>query len=115
MVTIDELDKFVRNDDGYVRTLHIAFDNYAVGRLSVCADTWTRILCHVEDKPNVRVFSVTLSGNPFDYDHCNCLLDLLEKYCRLSNPAWVADLQALADQINDAIPDCSVPAIYRIM
>ena len=63
MVTIDALDKFVRNDDGYVRTLHIAFDNYAVGRLSVCADTWTRILCHVEDRPNVRVFSVTLSDN----------------------------------------------------
>lgn len=109
MVTIDDLDRFVRDDDGWVRTLHIEFDEYAVGRLSVCADTQTRILCHVEDRPNVRVFSVTLSGNPFDFDHCNCLLDLLEKYCRLSNPAWVAD------QINDAIPECSVPAIYRIM
>lgn len=73
MVTIDALDKFVHSPFGNV--LGIEFDEYAVGRLSVCADTWTRILCHVEDRPNVRVFSVTLSGNPFDYDHCNCLLD----------------------------------------
>ena len=39
MVTIDDLDRFVRDDDGWVRTLHIEFDEYAVGRLSVCADT----------------------------------------------------------------------------
>lgn len=112
MVTVDDLDKFVRSDDGFVRTLHIEFDEYAVGRLSVCADTWTRILCHVEDRPNVCKFSVPFSDNPFDFDHGDYLF---EKYCRLSNPAWVADLQALADQINDAVPGCSVSAIYRIM
>ena len=61
---------------------------------------------------NTRVFSVPLTGDAFDFDHDDYLL---EKYCRLSNPAWVADLQALADQINDAIPGCIVPAIYRIM
>lgn len=83
------------------------------GRLSVYADTWERTLCHhAEDGANVRVFSVPLTGDAFDFDHDDYLL---EKYCRLSNPAWVADLQALADQINEAIPDCIVPAIYRIM
>lgn len=110
MVTIDELDRFVAALPGV--GWHIEFDEYGVGRLSVCANTWERILCRVEDRPNVRVFSVPLSGNPFDDDHADYLL---EKYCRLSNPAWVADLQALADRINDAIPECSVPAIYRIM
>ena len=39
------------------------------------------------------VFSVPLIGDAFDFDHDDYLL---EKYCRLSNPAWVADLQALA-------------------
>lgn len=110
MVTIDDLNKFVRNIGGEVCC--IEFDEYGVGSLSVCADTWTRILCYGADKPNVRVFSVPLSGNPFDYDHGDYLL---EKYCRLSNPFWVADLQALADEINEAIPDCSVPEICRIM
>lgn len=110
MVTIDELDRFVRNLSGNV--FRIEFDRCGNGRLSVYADTWTRILCHTEDGANVRVFSVPLSGDAFDFDHDDYLL---EKYCRLSNPAWVADLQALADQINDAIPDCSVPGVYRIM
>ena len=111
MVTIDELDKFVHSPFGNV--LGIEFDRCGNGRSSVYADTRERILCHhAEDGANVRVFSVPLSGDAFDFDHDDYLL---EKYCRLSNPAWVADLQALADQINDAIPDCSVPAIYRIM
>ena len=57
-------------------------------------------------RANVRVFSVPLTGDAFDFDHDDYLL---EKYCRLSNPAWVCDLQALADQINEAIPECSVP------
>lgn len=110
MVTIDELDKFVRNIGGEI--ICVEFDEYGVGKLSVCADTWTRILCHGTDKPNVREFSVYLCFDPFDFDHGDYFL---EKYCRLSNPFWVADLQALADQINEAIPECSVPAIYRIM
>lgn len=111
MVAIDDLNKFVRNIEGRVRC--IEFDRCGNGRLSVYADTWERILCHhAEDSANTRVFSVPLTGDAFDFDHDDYLL---EKYCRLSNPAWVADLQALADQINEAIPECSVPAIYRIM
>ena len=109
MVTIDALDRFVHTLSGNV--FHIEFDRCGNGRLSVYADTRERILCHTEDGANVRVFSVSLTGDAFDFDHYDYLL---EKYCRLSNPAWVADLQALADQINDAIPDCSVPAIYRL-
>lgn len=111
MVTIDALDKFVHTLSGNV--FHIDFDRCGNGRLSVYADTRERILCHnAKDSANTRVFSVPLTGDAFDFDHDDYLL---EKYCRLSNPAWVADLQALADQINDAIPGCSVPAIYRIM
>lgn len=110
MVTIDELDRFVRNLSGNVS--RIEFDSCGNGRLSVCVDTWERILCHDEGEVSTCTFCVPLSGDAFDFDHDDYLL---EKYCRLSNPAWVADLQALADQINDAIPDCSVPAIYRIM
>ena len=109
MVTIDELDRFVHSPFGNV--LGIEFDPCGNGYLSVCVDTWIRILCHEEDEVNTCVFSVPLTGDAFDFDHDDYLL---EKYCRLSNPAWVCDLQALADQINDAIPDCSVPAIYRM-
>lgn len=111
MVTIDKLDKFVHTLSGNV--FHIEFDRCGNGRLSVYADTRGRMLCHnAEDAAHVRMFSVPLTGDAFDFDHDDYLL---EKYCRLSNPAWVADLQALADQINEAIPGCSVPAIYRIM
>lgn len=111
MVTIDALDKFVHTLSGNV--FHIDFDSCGNGRLSVYADTRERILCHHRINTRVRMFSVPLTGDAFDFDHDDDYL--LEKYCCLSNPAWVADLQALADQINEAIPYCSVPAIYRIM
>lgn len=111
MVTIDALDKFVHTLSGNV--FHIDFDRCGNGRLSIYADTRGGILCHhAEDSKNTRMFSVSLTGDAFDFDHDDYLL---EKYCRLSNPAWVADLQALADQINEAVPNCIVPVIYRIM
>ena len=46
MVTIDALDKFVHTLSGNV--FHIEFDRCGNGRLSVYADTWERILCHMQ-------------------------------------------------------------------
>ena len=76
MVTIDALDRFVHTLSGNV--FHIEFDRCGNGRLSVYADTWERTLCHhAEDGANVRVFSVPLTGDAFDFDHDDYLLEKL--------------------------------------